>query len=352
MSAAESERERLQREARALWQRAQALGHGADLIAIWQEAAAGGGPNCTVPAALESTTRTATLPAGSVSGAERAAAPNPGVVALPSLPGAVPSEPAALGRYGMLGQSPGMLKVYGLLDRLCSADVPVLIHGETGTGKELVARALHAFGRRSKKRFVAVNCAAVPANLLESELFGHARGAFTGAHIDRPGQFVMADGGTLFLDEIGDMPLEMQVKLLRVLQESEVRPVGSNRTQKVDVRVVAASHKNLEELVRSGQFRQDLFYRLNVVAIPLPPLRERGTDLPLLIQSFLERQAQAQGRTVPKLTPRAMAALCQHRWPGNVRELDNELSRALALGGAELDLEDLSATLRAAAPKH
>jgi transcriptional regulator with GAF, ATPase, and Fis domain len=352
MSATESERERLQREARALWQRAQALGHAADLVAIWQEAARSTASPMH-PAAPDSAARTTLPPSAGAIRAEGALTPasNPAAAALPSGAVAGPSGAVAPGRYGMLGQSPGMLKVYGLLDRLCNADVPVLIHGETGTGKELVARALHAFGRRSKKRFVAVNCAAVPANLLESELFGHTRGAFTGAHIDRPGQFVVADGGTLFLDEIGDMPLEMQVKLLRVLQEGEVRPVGSNRTQKVDVRVVAASHKNLEELVRSGLFRQDLFYRLNVVAIPLPPLRERGADLPLLIQAFLERLAAAQGRPVPQLTPRALAALVNHRWPGNVRELDNELSRALALGGPELDLEDLSAALRAGAPK-
>jgi transcriptional regulator with GAF, ATPase, and Fis domain len=315
MSGAKDEaRQRLLAEARDLLARARALGLADELARLWAPAGA------PAPAAALS-------PAG------------------PERSGASPDAEAS-GRFGMLGTSAPMQKVYALLERLTQADVPVLIHGETGTGKELVARALHEHGRRRGKRFVAVNCAAVPANLLESELFGHQRGAFTGAIADRPGQFVVADGGTLFLDEIGDMPLEMQSKLLRVLQEGEVRAVGSNRVQKVDVRMVAASHKDLTNLVREGRFRQDLFYRLNVVAIELPPLRDRGPDLPLLVRAFLERLARQQGRPTPELSERALAALVAHRWPGNVRELENELSRALALGGARLDLEDLSPTLR------
>jgi two-component system nitrogen regulation response regulator GlnG len=310
----EEDRQRLLAEARELLARARALGLADELARLWAPAGAAAPASAATPAAAERS-------------------------------GAGP-EPAAPGRFGMLGTSAPMQKVYALLERLTQADVPVLIHGETGTGKELVARALHEHGRRRGKRFVAVNCAAVPANLLESELFGHQRGAFTGAIADRPGQFVVADGGTLFLDEIGDMPLEMQSKLLRVLQEGEVRAVGSNRVQKVDVRMVAASHKDLTNLVREGRFRQDLFYRLNVVAIELPPLRDRGPDLPLLVRAFLERLARQQGRPTPELSERALAALVAHRWPGNVRELENELSRALALGGARLDLEDLSPTLR------
>ena len=317
-AAAEQDRQRLLAEARELLARARALGLEAELAALWRPAGAAA--------------------AGAAGPAASRPAPQPGASA---------GESPWPGRFGMLGDSPPMQKVYALLERLTQADVPVLIQGETGTGKELVARALHEHGRRRGKRFVAVNCAAVPANLLESELFGHQKGAFTGAIADRPGQFVVADGGTLFLDEIGDMPHDMQAKLLRALQEGEVRPVGSNRTQKVDVRVVAASHKDLTALVREGRFRQDLYYRLNVVAIELPPLRQRGADLPLLIRAFLERLARQQGRPVPELSERALAALVAHRWPGNVRELENELSRALALGGERLDLEDLSPAVRA-----
>jgi transcriptional regulator with GAF, ATPase, and Fis domain len=219
----------------------------------------------------------------------------------------------------------------------------VLVLGETGTGKELVARALHDRSRRAKKTFLAENCAAVPASLLESELFGHKKGSFTHAIADRPGHFVAADGGTLFLDEIGDMPLEMQSKLLRVLETGELRPVGASQSVRVDVRVVAATHRDLPTMVRERAFREDLYYRLNVVRIVLPPLREREGDVELLARYFLGRFA------LPgvELAPEALAALCDHPWPGNVRQLENELRRATALTRGRIERSDLSAELQA-----
>ena len=219
--------------------------------------------------------------------------------------------------------------------------MPVLVNGETGTGKELVARALHEASPRKDKLLVAVNCAAIPAELLESELFGHKRGAFTGAVADRDGQFVEADGGTLFLDEIGDMPLAMQAKLLRVLQEGEVRRVGDDRIRRVDVRVVAATHKDLAAMCRAGTFREDLYFRLNVVTVPLPPLRERGEDVGLLVDRIGARLAQQMGRSF-ELSLAARAALTAHNWPGNIRELENELNRAMAMTSGSIDLADLS----------
>jgi transcriptional regulator with GAF, ATPase, and Fis domain len=211
------------------------------------------------------------------------------------------------------------------------SDVPVLVHGETGTGKELVARALHESGRRAKKPFLAENCAAVPAQLLESELFGHKRGSFTGAIADRPGHFVAANGGTVFLDEIGDMPLPMQAKLLRVLQDGEVRAIGSNTSVKVDVRIVAATNKDLRAMCAAKTFRDDLYFRLGVVTITLPPLRERDGDVRLLARAFAARVAAEMGRGPIELSEAALAALERWRWPGNVRELDNEIRRAIAL---------------------
>ncbi len=244
-------------------------------------------------------------------------------------------------RFGMVGASAAMKRVFELIARIAPSDVAVLVLGETGTGKELVARALHTYGKRAKKPFLAENCAAVPAELLESELFGHKRGSFTGAHADRAGHFVAADGGTVFLDEIGDMPLPMQAKLLRVLQEGEVRPVGSNTTTKVDVRIVAATNKDLRAMCSAGTFREDLYFRLNVIAIPLPPLRERKDDIPLLAR-FILNSIGEELSVEPRIAPEALAALGRWRWPGNVRELENELRRAVALSGGDVQLEALS----------
>jgi two-component system response regulator AtoC len=221
-----------------------------------------------------------------------------------------------------------------LLETVCKAaatTVPVLITGETGTGKELIARALHVESPRRERPFLAVNCSAIPAGLLESELFGHARGAFTGADRARTGLFGAADGGTLLLDEIGDLPLELQPKLLRVLQEGEVRRVGDNQAQPVDVRVVAATARDLRQAVAQGHFREDLFYRLAVVTVELPPLRRRPEDIALLVASYLPRLSARLGRPVPQLSAEALQRLETHAWPGNVRELVNVLEKTLVL---------------------
>jgi len=260
--------------------------------------------------------------------------------------GVAPKHASLPGRFGMIGESAPMVALYEMLERVANSAVPVLIQGETGTGKELVARALHDHSPRKKKRFLAENCAAVSANLLESELFGHTKGAFTGAIADRQGHFQAADGGTVFLDEIGDMPLEMQSKLLRVLQSGELRPVGASRTLTVDVRVVAATHHDLPTMVAEGRFRSDLYYRLNIVTLELPPLRERGADIGLLAQHVLTRLAHEGGlERARALDPAALRALEAWRWPGNVRELENELQRACALGGDPIRLDDLSPAL-------
>ena len=250
-------------------------------------------------------------------------------------------------RFGMIGGSAPMLAVYDLIAKVAPSSVSVLIQGETGSGKELVAKALHANSPRAKKRLLAENCAAVPENLLESELFGHKKGSFTGAVDDRPGHFVAADGGTVFLDEIGDMPLAMQSKLLRVLQDGEVRPVGSNKSKKVDVRVVAATHKDLPEAVKAGEFREDLLFRLNVITIYLPPLRERAGDIAMLAHGLLPSIAEEVGREA-HLTDGAIAALEAYGWPGNVRELENELRRAVALSDGTIRASDLSPRLSSA----
>ncbi len=255
------------------------------------------------------------------------------------------AQPAAKhpGRFGMIGDSPAMEQLYAMIERLAPSDVSVLIHGETGSGKEHVARALHEQGPRAAGPFVAVNCAAVARDLLESELFGHVKGSFTGAVADRDGQFVAANGGTLFLDEIGDMPLEMQVKLLRSLQEQTVRPVGANREVRIDVRVLAASHRDLRELIGEKRFREDLYFRLAVVTLEVPPLRDRLEDLPHLAAFLLQRGARSLGRGPIGLAPATLERLAEHRWPGNVRELDNELLRAAALApGETIEPDDLS----------
>ncbi|CAN5898267.1 sigma-54 dependent transcriptional regulator [soil metagenome] len=228
----------------------------------------------------------------------------------------------------LVGTSSAMRKLRSALDRLAGQDVSILIQGESGTGKELVARALHHRGMRRSKRFVALNCGAIPESLIDSELFGHAKGSFTGATTDRPGVFVEADEGTLFLDEIGDMPLAVQARLLRVLQESEVRPVGSNIERKVDVRVIAATHVDLASAVEQQRFRQDLFYRLNVVVLQVPALRERLEDLPQLAAHFLKKHG---GDAPPSLSPDALDAMTGYGWPGNVRELENAIMHAIAL---------------------
>jgi DNA-binding NtrC family response regulator len=249
----------------------------------------------------------------------------------------------AHGRYGIVGQSEGIRKVLAIVERVRDTSVPVVLYGESGTGKELVARAIHDTGARARKPFVAVNCGAVPETLLESELFGHVRGAFTGADRDRPGLFVQASGGTLFLDEIGEMPAKMQVELLRVLQDGKVRPVGGDTEHEVDVRIVCASNKNLRELVAKGQFREDLYYRLNVVEIRLPPLRERREDIPLLCDHFLAKIA-AREKTQPKRMSRdALRRLAAHPLPGNVRQLEHVLMNACVMvEGDVIEASDLA----------
>ncbi|MDP9036777.1 MAG: sigma-54 dependent transcriptional regulator [Myxococcota bacterium] len=246
----------------------------------------------------------------------------------------------------LVGSSPPMTKVYGLIERVATTDVTVLVTGESGSGKELVAKAIHSRGPRANGPFVAVNCAALPEQLLESELFGHTRGAFTDAHQARKGLFVKASGGTLFLDEIGEMPAGVQAKLLRALQERRVRPVGGDTETAFDARVVAATHRNLEAEIAAKRFREDLFYRINVVRVDLPPLRARGRDILLLAQHILQR-SQPAGRRIVGFTPAALDALLSYPWPGNVRELQNCIHRGVAL--AEFDhigLDDLPDTVR------
>jgi transcriptional regulator with GAF, ATPase, and Fis domain len=225
--------------------------------------------------------------------------------------------------------------------------LPVVIEGESGTGKELVARAIHFNGPRRDRPFVSENCAAIPETLLESTLFGHVKGAFTGADREARGLFAVADGGTLFLDELAEMSPAMQGKLLRVLQDGEFRRVGSEHPQKVNVRVLVATNKDLERLVEQGKFRQDLFFRVSVVRLVLPPLRERSEDIPLLVQHFMQKAAATSGVVVKPVDPAAMAKLCSYRWPGNVRELENETTRAAAFSGAMVTVADLSPQVRA-----
>ncbi|HEV2223771.1 MAG TPA: sigma-54 dependent transcriptional regulator, partial [Candidatus Acidoferrales bacterium] len=253
--------------------------------------------------------------------------------------------------YGeLIGISAKMQRVYKLIEKVSQHNYPVLILGESGTGKELVARSIHFSGVRRQKPFVPVDCAALVPTLIESELFGYAKGAFTGAIHTKQGLIESADGGTLFLDEIGNLPVDMQAKLLRVLQEREVKPVGSNDRVSIEVRVIAATNKDLETAVRSGQFRQDLFFRLNVVQMNLPPLRERKSDIPVLVQLFLEKFADAR-RPLPSLAEDAMTRLTAYDWPGNVRELENAIERAVALGsGPILHSGDLPPNLRREVP--
>lgn len=249
---------------------------------------------------------------------------------------------------GIIGESEPMKRLFRQLKKVVDTRVTILIEGETGTGKELFASAAHYWSERRDRLFVAQNCAAMPENLLESELFGHRRGAFTGATEDKKGLFELADGGTLFLDEVGEMPLNLQAKLLRVLQEGEIRPVGSNHVKRIDTRIVAATNRDLEKEVAEGRFRQDLFYRLKVFPIQVPPLRERKEDIPLLASHFLRRYAQEFGREVAGFGQQAMELLTAYRWPGNVRELQNEVQRLVIQldEGGFVEPEHLSQRIR------
>ncbi len=246
------------------------------------------------------------------------------------------------GPPAMLGESPAMQKVFDLVRKVADSDVTVLVTGESGTGKELVARAIHRQSPRRDRPFLTVNCASIPESLLEAELFGHEKGAFTGAHQQKLGKFELAHEGTLFLDEIGEMPMAMQSKILRVLQEREIERIGGIKPVTVDIRIIAATNKDLGEAVAAGRFREDLFFRLNVVNIHLPPLRERLEDIPALAQVFLKLYAEKFNRRVMQLGDQAQAWLVRQRWPGNVRELENVIQRAVVLTDSEiLDLDDL-----------
>jgi transcriptional regulator with PAS, ATPase and Fis domain len=248
---------------------------------------------------------------------------------------------------GVIGVSPGILNVYGVLDRIADTVCTVLITGESGTGKELVARGLHGASNRSQQPFVVVNCGAIPEALLESELFGHVKGAFTGAHVTKLGRLATAQGGTLFLDEIGELPLALQVKLLRVLQHREYSPVGDTRTVRADVRIVAATNVELEEAVAGGKFREDLYYRLNVIHVQVPALRDRREDIPLLVDHFLEQTGNRVGRPGMTLSHTAMQLLLAWSWLGNVRELENVIERAILLCPANaIGQSDLPARIR------
>jgi two-component system, NtrC family, response regulator AtoC len=253
----------------------------------------------------------------------------------------------ARGFEGLIGTSDAMREVFRLIARTAESRSTILITGESGTGKELVARAIHRRSSRAKGPWIAVNCGAIPENLLESELFGHVKGAFTDASSDRDGLFKAADGGTLFLDEIAELPLSLQVKLLRVIQEGEVRRIGESRSTPVDVRLIAASHHDLAQRVEQKLFREDLFYRLNVIQITMPALRERPEDVPLLVERFLTEQNQRLGTRVQGVTPKAMKLMMSYAWPGNVRELQNCIERGAVLcEGHQLDEQDLPAKLR------
>jgi DNA-binding NtrC family response regulator len=247
----------------------------------------------------------------------------------------------------IIGRSFAMRKVFERIEAVSGSEANVLIEGETGTGKDLVARALHKRSPRREKAFVKVDCASLPETLLESELFGHVRGAFTGASADKEGKFAAANGGTIFLDEISSASPQLQLKLLRVIQERRFEPVGSNRTREVDVRVLLATNRDLAAEVKAGRFREDLYYRINVVSIELPPLRERAGDIPLLAKHFLEKYLEGTSKTTLGFSPEAMEAMHRHRWPGNVRELENCVERAVVLSrGIRIGLEDLPQAVR------
>ena len=257
------------------------------------------------------------------------------------------TEVQARNRFqNIIGQSSAMQMVFETIAQVSDLPANVLIEGESGTGKELIARAIHCNSSRGTGPFIPVNCAAIPETLLESELFGYVRGAFTDARRDRPGLFREASGGILFLDEISEIPITLQAKLLRVLEDKEVRPLGANQSEKVDTRVLSASNRFLDELVRNGKFRQDLYYRLNVIRIELPTLRHRSEDIPLLVKHFIEKFADSAKRNVEGIQEEALAALRSYDWPGNIRELEHTIERAVLLGkGALIAVEDLPAHL-------
>ena len=248
----------------------------------------------------------------------------------------VAEMPSLDGRVKIIGVSRALQDVFKLVGRVARSDAPVLIAGESGTGKELVAKAVHEYSPRRQKEMITINCGAIPENLLESELFGHEKGSFTGAIARRAGRFEQADGGTLFLDEIGDMPLSIQVKLLRILQDGTFSRVGANETLTADVRIVAATHKNLAAEVAAGRFREDLYYRLNVVELRIPALRERPEDIPILAEYFLQRITKKNGMARIRISAEAVSALQNHHWPGNVRELENTIARACALASSTI----------------
>jgi formate hydrogenlyase transcriptional activator len=248
----------------------------------------------------------------------------------------------------IIGSSPALESVLEQVERVAPTDSTVLVQGETGTGKELIARAIHNLSTRCGRSFIKLNCAAIPFDLLESELFGHEKGAFTGAIAQKIGRFELADKGTLFLDEVGDIPLALQPKLLRVLQEQEFERLGSGRTHQVDVRLVAATHRNLVEMVKRNEFRSDLYYRLNVFPIPLPPLRARREDIRALVEHFVEIYARRMGKQIEQISPETMSELTSYPWPGNIRELQNFIERSVILTSGNV-LESPLATLKNAA---
>ena len=246
------------------------------------------------------------------------------------------------GKFAIVGKSTGMRDLFGLIEKVAPSPTTVLITGESGTGKELVARALHNQSDRCDGPFIQINCGAIPENLFEAELFGYERGAFTGAVTSKPGRFELADGGSLFLDEVGELPKEMQVKILRALQERRIDRVGGVQSTDVDVRVIAATNVDLQQAVHDGFFREDLYYRLNVIPIHLPPLRDRVDDIPLLIEHFLRRFNDRLGKNIARVSPESLAALLEYGWPGNIRELENLMERSVLLSEqATLELDDL-----------
>jgi len=261
--------------------------------------------------------------------------------------GADAPTPRPRSMTGVVGRSNALLQLFRMVDRISESTCTVLITGESGTGKELVANAVHRSSRRADRPMVVVNCGAIPEALLESELFGHARGAFTGAHAAKAGRVAMAQGGTLFLDEVGELPLSLQVKLLRLLQQHEYSPVGDTRTLHADVRIIAATNIDLEQAVASGLFRKDLFYRLNVIHLRVPALRERREDIPELVEHFLATQSDRTGRVGVDVSPRALDMLMSYAWPGNVRELENTIERAVILApGNRIEPQDLPGAIR------
>jgi DNA-binding NtrC family response regulator len=249
----------------------------------------------------------------------------------------------------IIGTSEALQSVFRLVEKVAATNTNILVEGESGTGKELIARAIHHHSPRAARPFIAINCGALPETLLESELFGHTKGAFTGATANKPGLLRAAEGGTIFLDEIGEVTPAMQVKLLRAVQEHEVLPVGATAPVSFDARIICATNRDLEKEVEGGRFREDLFYRLNVIEIHLPPLRERREDIPLLVRHFITRTAHEQGEAEKAIEPEAMSALINYRWPGNVRELQNAVERAFTLSGERIDLDSLPPRVREAA---